>query len=47
MTQESASASCRICSHTAEVESQTKDATPDIIVFRIRVTDITGVYENH
>ena len=33
--------------HTAEVESQTKDAAPDIIVFRIRVTDITGVYENH
>jgi nitroimidazol reductase NimA-like FMN-containing flavoprotein (pyridoxamine 5'-phosphate oxidase superfamily) len=33
--------------HTEEVESQTKGAAPDIIVFRIRVTDITGVYETH
>jgi uncharacterized protein len=29
-----------------QVESQTKKAPPDTIVFRIRVTDITGVYEN-
>jgi nitroimidazol reductase NimA-like FMN-containing flavoprotein (pyridoxamine 5'-phosphate oxidase superfamily) len=32
--------------HTTQVESQTKKAAPDTIVFRIRVTDITGVYEN-
>ena len=31
---------------TTEVESQTKKAAPDTIIFRIRVTDITGVYEN-
>lgn len=28
------------------VESQTKQPGPDTIVFRIRVTDITGVYES-
>jgi nitroimidazol reductase NimA-like FMN-containing flavoprotein (pyridoxamine 5'-phosphate oxidase superfamily) len=33
--------------HTTEVESQTKNAAPETIVFCIRVTDITGVYENH
>jgi uncharacterized protein len=27
-------------------ESQTKKAAPDTVIFRIRVTDITGVYEN-
>jgi hypothetical protein len=32
--------------HTTQVESQTKKAAPDTVVFRIRVTDITGVYEN-
>jgi hypothetical protein len=32
--------------HTNQVESQTKKAAPDTIIFRIRVTDITGVYEN-
>jgi uncharacterized protein len=32
--------------HTKQVESQMKKALPDSIIFRIRVTDITGVYEN-
>jgi uncharacterized protein len=32
--------------HTKQVESQMKKAPPDSIIFRIRVTDITGVYES-
>lgn len=32
--------------HTTQAKQQPKKAPPDTIVFRIRVTDITGVYEN-
>jgi len=31
---------------TTRIEPQTKKAAPDTIIFRIRVTDITGVYES-
>ncbi|MBO0859912.1 MAG: pyridoxamine 5'-phosphate oxidase family protein [Chloracidobacterium sp.] len=31
---------------TPQTEPQTKKTAPDTIIFRIRVTDITGVYEN-
>jgi len=32
--------------HAAPVESQAGQSEADTIIFRIRVTDITGVYEN-
>lgn len=37
---------CKRWPHTTQTEPQPKKAPPDTIVFRIRVTDITGVYEN-